>query len=91
VAVHAIRGPSWILVRRGSSTGPVVYEGVVPAGTTMRFTGHALFMRLGAVANVDVHLGRELVDIRCSAAGGVLLTEGVAVAAGPTSCPVPGS
>lgn len=91
VTIAVTRGPSWVLVRRGSERGAVVFEGVARAGRTIRFAGSALYVRLGAASNVDVRLDGRLVDVRCSATGGVLVTDGVAVGVGPSSCAPVGS
>lgn len=86
LVVDATRGSSWILVRRLSATGPVLYEGVLGRGRALRFAQKAVYVRISSIANVDVRLGRLSLDLRCSAAGGVLVTGGVAVAQGPPSC-----
>jgi hypothetical protein len=91
VTIVAARGPSWVLVRRGSADGAIVYQGVARTGGTLRFSGRALYVRLGAVSNVDVRLDGQLLDVRCSAPGGVLVTEGVAVGVGQSACAPVGS
>jgi cytoskeletal protein RodZ len=53
--VHAVRGDCWVLVRAGSSTGPVLYERILGRGGTVRFgLKQKLWVRLGAPWNADV-------------------------------------
>jgi hypothetical protein len=55
--VRAARGDCWLLVRSGSASGPVVYEGTLATGGTVRFgLQRGLWVRLGAPWNVDATL-----------------------------------
>ena len=54
LALSATRGPSWLLVRTGTASGPVVYEGTLARGRAMRFGLHQpLWIRIGAPWNLD--------------------------------------
>ena len=53
LAVTATR-TSWLELRRGSRTGPVVYSGELPAGHSLRVTGTRIWARFGAAANLDI-------------------------------------
>lgn len=43
-----------MLARNGSSTGPVLYEGLLQQGASTRLKAKRLWLSLGAAANVDV-------------------------------------
>jgi hypothetical protein len=60
LVVHAKEGPCWLLVRRGGASGPVMYEGTLQAGATIRFAAR-VWVRLGAPWNVAVHRGSHTV------------------------------
>jgi hypothetical protein len=45
---------SWLEVRSGSTQGPVLYSGIVPAGTTLRYAGARLWVRFAAAANFRI-------------------------------------
>jgi cytoskeleton protein RodZ len=53
----ASRGPVWLLVRSGSTTGTVVYQGVLAQGKTLPLTLRTrMWVRVGAPWNLDVTL-----------------------------------
>jgi hypothetical protein len=52
LVLRASRGDSWISVR--SATGRLLLERTLTAGTALRLHGTALWIRLGAAANVDL-------------------------------------
>jgi len=55
------RVDTWVSVRRGSSTGIVLFEGTMAGGSSRTFTGTILALRFGAAANVSAKLnGRPL-------------------------------
>lgn len=54
--VRAARGDSWMEVRTGSSTGRVLYSGILRQGASDRETGRALWVRFGSVGNLDLTL-----------------------------------
>ena len=56
VELSAPRGDCWILVRDGSSQGPVMFEGVVRRGGTVGFQGKTLWLRVGAPWNLVVRV-----------------------------------
>jgi hypothetical protein len=59
LVLTAIRGDSWLLVRAGSATGELLYEGTLAPGRTLRFVRKRLWLRIGAPANLDVRLNGE--------------------------------
>jgi hypothetical protein len=57
LALSATRGPSWLLVRTGTASGPVAYEGTLAQGRAMRFgLRRPLWIRIGAPWNLDAAL-----------------------------------
>jgi len=57
LVVRATRGDCWLLVRRGDSAGPVLYEGTLRRGSTVRFAARRVWVRLGAPGMVDASRG----------------------------------
>jgi hypothetical protein len=57
--LSATRGDSWLSIRAGSSTGRVLYEGLLTQGRTLRYRAPKLWVRFGAAANVDVRVGQR--------------------------------
>lgn len=78
VTITATRGPSWLEVRLGSRTGGQLHYGMLAEGQTVRFDRLPVWVRAGAIENVDVTLGGS--RIRSLPTGGV--AELVASAAG---------
>jgi cytoskeletal protein RodZ len=60
LVVRATSGPCWLLVRRGDSSGAVLFEGTLEQGHTMRFAPR-VWVRLGAPGNVAIHRGAHVV------------------------------
>ena len=58
LTLSAARGSCWLLVRVGSSTGPIAYERTLQPGTKVRFgLRRPLWITLGAPWNVDATIG----------------------------------
>lgn len=57
--LSATRGDSWLSIRAGSSTGRVLYEGLLTRGRILRYRAPRLWVRFGAAANVDVRVGQR--------------------------------
>ena len=79
-AKAAARGPSWLEVRATSSGGAQLHYGLLPQGETKTFDRLPVWVRAGALHNLDVRLGQEPLRSLPAAAGGV--TDFVASAAG---------
>jgi len=60
LVIHAGRGSCWLLVRRGSANGPVMFQGILGRGSTVRFAAR-VWVRLGAPWNVSAHRGSHVV------------------------------
>ncbi|HZR90815.1 MAG TPA: RodZ domain-containing protein [Gaiellaceae bacterium] len=74
VVLSAARGDCWLLVRRGSASGPVLYEGIVALGQSRRFAVlRPLWIRVGAPWNLDVRLAGRSVAVPIGQPGNVLV------------------
>lgn len=71
----ASRGDCWLLVRRGSRSGPVLFQGILRRGERRSFRG-PLWIRMGAPWNLDARLGGRPVALPVREVGDVLLGEG---------------
>ena len=70
----ASRGSCWLLVRRGSSSGSVVYQHTLQPGQRVRFgLEHPLWIRTGAPWNLDAVIGGRSVSTELPASTGNLL------------------
>jgi hypothetical protein len=54
ITISASRGDCWILARRGSETGPILSQELVPQGQKITLRGSHIWLELGAAANVDI-------------------------------------
>jgi cytoskeletal protein RodZ len=79
----AARGRVWLLVRSGSATGRVLYEGVLEQGQTLPVTlSPRVWFRVGAPWNLDVRVsGRLLSGLPAQPGNVVLSPAGLAPAA----------
>lgn len=59
LVLTATRGDSWLVVRAGSETGELLYEGTLTTGRALRFVRKRLWLRVGAPANLEVRLNGE--------------------------------
>jgi hypothetical protein len=62
LTVIASRGPCWLEVRRGGSTGQVVFYGLLARGDRRTFRSKVVWLTLGAGHNVDLSLNGEPVS-----------------------------
>jgi helix-turn-helix protein len=60
--IRAVGGDCWLLVRRGGETGPVLYEGLLQPGQTVRFRPR-VWVRLGAPWNVVLRRGTHAIGL----------------------------
>lgn len=60
VVVRALRGPCWVLARRGGATGAVLAERTLQRGQSLRIPAAKVWLRLGAPWNVEVHRGSRV-------------------------------
>ncbi len=52
---------TWLELRRGSKSGPVIFSGILPAGKHLHVAGPRIWARFAAAGNADVTLdGRRL-------------------------------
>ena len=54
--ITGARGDSWVEVRRRDRTGDMVYAGIVTKGASVTVKGKQLWVRFGAVGNLDLVL-----------------------------------
>lgn len=65
VELLAVRGPTWVSVRRGSQTGPVLFDGTIGKGKSQGFTQKRVFVNVGVPRNLVVKVaGRRLGALR---------------------------
>jgi cytoskeleton protein RodZ len=62
VVISIQNGPSWIEVRRGSSTGPVVFSGIMQRGSVRRFAIERGIITVGAPAHTIIQRGDERIS-----------------------------
>jgi hypothetical protein len=72
--VTASRGDCWVLARAGSRSGRVLYAAIVRRGTTIALHGSRLWVRFGAVGNLDLVLNGQQVRLRHTGTVDALLT-----------------
>ncbi len=59
--LSAARASSWVVARRGSADGRVLFRGTLATGRSLRFRGERLWLRLGSPAGLRARLdGRAL-------------------------------
>jgi hypothetical protein len=81
LSIRASRGPSWVAIRARSAEGPILYQGILEQGRSIKERGTAFWTQVGVVDNVDVRVDRHAVQLGRSALSGVLL--GAGRASGP--------
>ena len=54
ITIAATRGPCWLVARRGSETGPILVQELLPQGQRITLRGAHTWLELGAAANVDI-------------------------------------
>jgi hypothetical protein len=61
IAAHST---TWLEIRRGSKTGPVLYSGNLSPGRTLHFRGSRLWGRFGAAGNLTITQDGRLVPLQ---------------------------
>jgi hypothetical protein len=74
LVLRATRGESWLMVRRGSESGPLVYEGTLASGRSLRLAGKRLWLRVGAPANLAAELNGKRANGLPSSTADVVVT-----------------
>jgi hypothetical protein len=54
LTISATERASWLEIRRGSATGPVLFSGELAAGKPLHLTGRRLWSRFGAAGNLTI-------------------------------------
>jgi cytoskeleton protein RodZ len=72
----ASRGATWLEVRSGSASGPLLYENTLQHGQTLpvKLKSGPVWIRVGAPWNLDVRLGGKILSGLPSSTGNVLLS-----------------
>ena len=63
LSITAARADSWFEVRSVSSTGPILYTGILPRGETRSFKLSPLWVRFGAASSIDARIAGRLVSL----------------------------
>jgi hypothetical protein len=74
VQVRAVGGDCWLEAREGSSTGPVLFIGLLARGTTKRLNAKRVWLRLGAGENVEIVAGGKRAEVPAGTSDIVLST-----------------
>lgn len=74
LVVTAARGDCWLSVRVGSRGGPVLYEGMLSEGDSLRAARRRLWVRMGAPWNLEVRLNGRVVRGLPADTGNLLVT-----------------
>jgi hypothetical protein len=78
--IVAARGDSWLQVRRGSASGPVVYEGILERGRSVSFADRRLWLRFAVGDHLDVTVdGKRVTGLSSLAGNAVVRPERVRV------------
>jgi transcriptional regulator with XRE-family HTH domain len=70
----AARGNCWLLVRDGSRAGPILYQGILSRGQSLRLARHHFWVRVGAPWNLDARLNGTAIPTLRPDTGDVLVT-----------------
>ncbi len=74
LTVEAVRGDSWVELRVGSSSGRILYSGILARGESMSGKGSRLWARFGSVGNLDLRLNGKPVRTAHSGTVNALVT-----------------
>jgi hypothetical protein len=74
LVLRASRGDCWLSVRAGSATGPLLYEGILLHGHSLRFLRKWLWMRIGDPSALTARLNGAIVTNLPAQTGNVLVT-----------------
>ena len=74
LVLKATRGDCWLVVRSHSASGPLLFEGTLIQGRTMRFAKKRLWIQLGAPSMLDAKLNGRRVKHLPTQASTVLVT-----------------
>ncbi len=61
VRLTAARNDSWVEIRKSSSSGRVLFAGIVRAGQSIQFVGRRLWARFGSLGNFDLTINGRIV------------------------------
>jgi cytoskeleton protein RodZ len=81
--VRAVRGNSFLQVRRGSATGPPLYQGTLERGQSQAFAKTRLWLNIGTPTNLRMRLNGRAVTIGGNAPRVLIVTAKSIGAAAP--------
>ena len=70
----AARGDCWLSAHAGDRTGPVLWEGILYQGRSLRLSRRSVWIRIGAPWNLDARLNGKPVRTLPTSTGNVLVT-----------------
>jgi Domain of unknown function (DUF4115) len=76
LVVNASRGDSWIMVRSGSKTGKLLFQGILVKGRSLRVAGSVLWVRVGAGAHLDARVNGRLLTLQAGTFNALLTPSG---------------
>jgi hypothetical protein len=74
LVLSASRGDCWLSVHAGSANGPLLYQGILTQGHSLRFLRKWLWMRLGDPSALTARLNGRVVASLPAQTGNVLVT-----------------
>jgi hypothetical protein len=63
IVLAAVRGSSWLSVRRASPEGEVLFEGILERDRFRRFAASRLWIRFGAASNIQASVNGKAVTL----------------------------
>jgi cytoskeleton protein RodZ len=81
--VRAVRGNSFLQVRRGSATGPPLYQGTLERGQRQAFAKTRLWLNIGSPTNLEMRLNGRPIAIGGNTPRVLIVTAKSIHAAGP--------
>jgi cytoskeleton protein RodZ len=63
LTIRAVRGPSYVAVRRNGPAGAVLFDGTIPRGHTEPFRGKHLWLNISSPENLTIRVGGRNVEI----------------------------
>lgn len=81
--VKAVRGNSWLVVRRGSASGRLLYQGTLEQGQALRFATGRVWLNIGSPEHVAMRLNGRPVAVGGAKPRSLIVTASDIYPAGP--------
>jgi len=85
LVIRAATGNSWLVVRRGSETGKLLYQGTLEKGQTLRFPSGRVWLNIGSPELVAMRLNGRPVVVGGARPRSLIVTADDIYPAGPDS------